>query len=91
MPTLNWLTRKDGIKVSKLTDAKIQFINPEINDPIFKELQIGYWHLSKGVQRAFRNILSHSDEDKIEAFKQAGIAVADSPASLGLTLRGAIG
>ena len=30
-------------------------------------------------------------EDKIKAFKQAGIAVADSPASLGVTLRGAIG
>ena len=29
--------------------------------------------------------------DKIEAFKQAGIAVADSPASLGVTLRGVIG
>ena len=32
-----------------------------------------------------------SAEDKIKAFKQAGIAVADSPASLGVTLRGAIG
>ena len=29
--------------------------------------------------------------DKIEAFKQAGIAVADSPASLGSTLKGVIG
>ena len=32
-----------------------------------------------------------SAEDKIEAFKQAGIAVADSPASLGSTLKGVIG
>ena len=32
-----------------------------------------------------------SAEDKIEAFKQAGIAVADSPATLGSTLRKAIG
>ena len=32
-----------------------------------------------------------SDEDKIEAFKQASISVADLPASLGVTLRGAIG
>ena len=91
MLTLNWLTQKDDIKASKLTDAKFQFINPEINDPVFKELQTGYWHLSKGMQRAFRNILSHSAEDKIEVFKQAGIAVADSPAPLGVTLRGVIG
>ena len=53
-------------RASKLKEAKIKFINPEINGFIFTELQTGYWHLSKGVQKAFRNILSHHNEDEVK-------------------------